>query len=238
MAWRSLHLQYSCHLQQEGHGFQNKTTIRLAYRLAGRYFDSVIAVSNAVKTRSGKRVGFPRKEFEPFTMQSTPPIIETDMTAALKKRLGIHPESPVVGMVANVREIKGHSYLLQAASIIHRSNPNAQFLMVGYDMKKSAFTIAGLKRQGEEMGIYQNLHFLGGREDVADLISIFDVAVLASLSEGFSNVILEYMASSKPVVATEVGGNPEIVVHGETGLLVPPADGRCTCKRYPIHLGR
>jgi len=59
---------------------------------------------------------------------------------------------------------------------------------------------------------------------VADLISIFDVAVLTSLSEGFSNVILEYMASAKPVVATEVGGNPEIVVHGETGLLVPPAD--------------
>ena len=74
------------------------------------------------------------------------------------------------------------------------------------------------------MGISQNLYFLGGREDVADLISIFDVAVLASLSEGFSNVILEYMASSKPVVATEVGGNPELVVHGETGLLVPPAD--------------
>jgi glycosyltransferase involved in cell wall biosynthesis len=74
------------------------------------------------------------------------------------------------------------------------------------------------------MGISQNLYFLGGREDVADLISIFDVAVLASLSEGFSNVILEYMASSKPVVATEVGGNPELVLHGETGLLVPPAD--------------
>jgi glycosyltransferase involved in cell wall biosynthesis len=68
------------------------------------------------------------------------------------------------------------------------------------------------------------LHFIGGRRDIPDVISLFDVAVLTSLSEGFSNVILEYMASSKPVVATNVGGNPEIVVHGETGLLVPPTD--------------
>ena len=69
---------------------------------------------------------------------------------------------------------------------------------------------------------------------MSDLISIFDVAVLASLSEGFSNVILEYMASAKPVVATEVGGNPEIVVHGETGLLVPPENsGHLQALSYP-----
>lgn len=205
--------------------FKTKSHHRLAYRLGGRYFDSVITVSNAVKHEVVKRCWFPEERIRTiYNAINTADYGKAQDGIALKSSLGIQPESPVVGMVANIRNIKGYPYFLQAASIIHRYNPNAQFLMIGYDMKKSSFTIAGLKRYGEEMGISKNLHFLGGREDVADLISIFDVAVLASLSEGFSNVILEYMAAAKPVVATEVGGNPEIVVHGETGLLVPPAD--------------
>jgi glycosyltransferase involved in cell wall biosynthesis len=124
-----------------------------------------------------------------------------------------------------MRKIKGHHYFVHAASIIHKWNPDVEFLVVGYDARKPGFSIAELKQYGETLGISKNLHFIGGRKEIASLIALFDVAVLASLSEGFSNVILEYMASSKPVVATDVGGNPEIVVHGETGLLVPPADG-------------
>ena len=207
--------------------FKTKSHHQFAYRLGGRYFDSVIAVSNAVKQEVVRRRWFSEEKVHTIYNAIDPADYGNGHgSAVLKKELGIHPESPIVGMVANIREVKGHLYLLQAASIIHRQNQNAQFLMIGYDMKKSAFTIAGLRQQGEEMGISKNLHFLGGREDVADLISIFDVAILTSLSEGFSNVILEYMASAKPVVATEVGGNPEIVVHGETGLLVPPADSK------------
>jgi glycosyltransferase involved in cell wall biosynthesis len=76
------------------------------------------------------------------------------------------------------------------------------------------------------LAVERNVHFLGSRNDVPDLISTFDVAVISSLSEGFSNTILEYMASARPVVATMVGGNPEAVRHGETGLLVPPGDSQ------------
>jgi glycosyltransferase involved in cell wall biosynthesis len=224
-----LALSYLCHIpvisSRRDMSFKTRRRHRLAYRLVGRYFDSVISVSDAVKKEVVRRRWFPEERIHTiYNAINTADYENRQDGDALKKKLGIHPESPIVGMVANVREIKGHTYFLQAASIIHRCNQNAQFLTIGYDMEKSSITIAGLKRQGEELGIPKNLHFLGGREDVAGLISIFDVAVLASLSEGFSNVILEYMASSKPVVATRVGGNPEIVVHGETGLLVPPAD--------------
>lgn len=206
-------------------GFKTELHHQLAYKFVGRFFDAVIAVSNAVKKEVVKRRWFPEKKI--FTIYNA--INMTDYGKSrngmtLKRGLGIHPESPVVGMVANIHKIKGYEYFLHAASMIHRYKRDVQFLMIGYDEVNSDFTIATLKRYGEEIGISQNLHFLGGRENVADLISLFDVAVLASLSEGFSNVILEYMASSKPVVATEVGGNPEIVVHGETGLLVPPAN--------------
>jgi len=205
--------------------FKTRPHHRLAYRLGGRYFDSMVAVSNAVKQEVVRRRWFPEERiFTIYNGINTANYGNGHNGTDLKRKLGIQPDSPVVGMVANIRKIKGYHYFLNASSIIHRYNRNVQFLMIGNDWTQPGFTITELKRYGEKIGVSQNLHFLGGREDVADLISLFDVAVLASLSEGFSNVILEYMASSKPVVATEVGGNPEIVVHGETGLLVPPAD--------------
>jgi glycosyltransferase involved in cell wall biosynthesis len=207
--------------------FKTQPHHRLAYRLGGKYFDSVVAVSNAVRQEVIKRRWF--REGRTFTIYNginTAHYEKTHDGITLKNKLGIHPKYPVVGIVANIRKIKGYHYFLEASSMIHRSNRNVQFLIVGNDWTEPGFTIADLKRYGEKIGVSQNLHFLGEREDVADLISLFDVAVLASLSEGLSNVILEYMASSKPVVATEVGGNPELVVHGETGLLVPPADAQ------------
>lgn len=205
--------------------FKTRLHHRLAYRLAGRYFDSVIAVSDAVKKEMLKRRWFPEKKM--FTIYNG--INPDDYGnrydgTALKRSLGIHLGFPVVGMVSNVHKIKGFHIFLDASSIIHSHKRDVQFLIIGYDWVQTGLTVNELKRYVEEIGMSQNLHFLGGRGDVADLISIFDVAVLSSLSEGFSNVILEYMASSKPVVATEVGGNPEVIVHGETGLLVPPGD--------------
>jgi glycosyltransferase involved in cell wall biosynthesis len=219
-------------------GFKTKPHHRLAYRLSGKYFDSVVAVSNAVRQEVVKRRWF--HEGRTLTIYNGIDTVYCENThdgIALKNRLGIHPKYPVVGMVANIRRIKGHQYFLEASSIIHRSNPNVQFLIVGNDWTEPGFTVTDLKRYGEKIGVSQNLHFLGEREDVADLISLFDVAVLSSLSEGLSNVILEYMSSSKPVVATNVGGNPELVVHGQTGLLVPPADAQALAEAVLSLLG-
>jgi len=199
---------------------------RLAYRVVGRYFDSVIAVSDAVKKEVVRRHWFPEERI--VTIYNAINVNENGAANdgnALKHKVGIDPKHPVVGVVANMRKIKGHYHFVHAASIIHKRRPDVQFLVVGYDARKPGCSIAELKQYGGTLGITENLHFIGGRKDAAEFIALFDVAVLASLSEGFSNVILEYMASSKPVVATRVGGNPEIVVHGETGLLVPPADG-------------
>ena len=206
-------------------GFKTRRRHRLAYRLVGRYFNSVIAVSDAVKKEVVKRHWFPENRiFTIYNAISANEYGKTNDGIAIRAKMGINPNRPIVGVVANIRKIKGHEYFVHAASIIHKRNRDVEFLVVGYDMIRDGYSIAELKQYGEQIGISRNLHFVGGSQDTADLISLFDVAVLASLSEGFSNVILEYMASSKPVVATGVGGNPEIVVHGQTGLLVPPAD--------------
>jgi glycosyltransferase involved in cell wall biosynthesis len=93
-----------------------------------------------------------------------------------------------------------------------------------------------MKLFAQGMNIADKIHFLGGRKDIADLISIFDVAVISSLSEGFSNVLLEYMASAKPVVATDVGGNREAVIHGETGLLVPSENSQKLAEAIRVFL--
>jgi glycosyltransferase involved in cell wall biosynthesis len=205
--------------------FKTRLHHRIAFRLAGKYFDSVIAVSNAVKQEMLKNRWFPEeKMLTIYNGIKTGDYGNRCNGISLKGSLGIHDNSPVVGMVSNIHKIKGIPYFLDASRIIHKHKPDVQFLIIGYEWVQTGFLVSELKRYGEEIGMSKNLHFLGGRRDVADLISIFDVAVLASLSEGFSNVILEYMASSKPVVATQVGGNSEVVVHGETGLLVPPAD--------------
>ena len=206
-------------------GFKTRRRHRLAYRLVGRYFNSVIAVSDAVKKEVVKRHWFPENRIVTiYNAISANEYGKTNDGIAIRAKMGINPNRPIVGVVANIRRVKGHQYFVQAASIIHKRHPEVEFLVIGYDMIKDGYSIPQLKQHGEQVGISQNLHFIGGRTKIASLVSLFDVAVLPSLSEGFSNVILEYMASSKPVVATNVGGNPEIVVHGETGLLVPPAD--------------
>jgi glycosyltransferase involved in cell wall biosynthesis len=97
--------------------------------------------------------------------------------------------------------------------------PDVRFLIIGD---------GGLKKQlmdlSSNLGVSKNVMFLGFRSDIPELLSVMDVLVLASLREGFSNAILEAMAAMKPVVATNVGGNPEVIIDGVTGLIVPPKD--------------
>jgi glycosyltransferase involved in cell wall biosynthesis len=81
-----------------------------------------------------------------------------------------------------------------------------------------------LKAQAEKLGIERHVRFLGMRNDVPRLLAAMDVFVLPSLSEGLSIAALECMSAGKPIVASRVGGNPELIVEGETGLLVPPRD--------------
>ena len=83
---------------------------------------------------------------------------------------------------------------------------------------------AELKEQVQRLGLDKRVHFLGLRQDIPRILALLDVFVLPSLSEGLSMAILEAMIAGKPVVATQVGGNPELVLHGETGFLVPPQD--------------
>jgi L-malate glycosyltransferase len=122
-----------------------------------------------------------------------------------------------VGMVAHFSPEKGHRTLLEAISRLNR--PKTRYFLVGDGVLKEE-----LERLAAELGVSSQVVFTGFRSDCEAFMKTLDLFCLPSLSEGLSSAILAAMASRLPVLATAVGGIPELVVHGETGLLVPPGD--------------
>jgi len=133
------------------------------------------------------------------------------------------PRKPGVvrlGMIARMNNpVKNHPAFLNAAAKLLRQFPAVDFVLVGDGPLRP-----GLEEMAAELGIKEKVLFAGERHDVSALLASLDVSVLISSSESLSNVILESMAAGVPVLATEVGGNPELVADGQTGLLVPPGD--------------
>lgn len=128
--------------------------------------------------------------------------------------------SQIVAVLANMYSpVKGHSTLIKAAIEVCRDFPNVIFALIGDGKERGK-----LEKEVRDAGLGNNFLFLGSRNDVPELLACCDIAVLPSDSEGFPNAVLEAMAAHLPVIATSVGGVPEIIESGVTGLLVPPAD--------------
>jgi glycosyltransferase involved in cell wall biosynthesis len=139
----------------------------------------------------------------------------------------------VVGIVANLnREVKRVDLFIRAAALAGERFPAARFRIVG-----DGHLRPGLEKLGRDLGLEPRLEFLGLRSDVPRVAREFDVGVICSDSEGFSNSIIEYLAMGIPVVATAVGGNPEIVEDGVVGRLVPPGDHRALAAAIADLLG-
>ncbi|MFA4885954.1 MAG: glycosyltransferase [Desulfotomaculaceae bacterium] len=138
---------------------------------------------------------------------------------AARKKMGFLPETPLVGIVARLHSVKGHSHFLAAARNILQQRPGIRFLVVGAGPYRPV-----LEKMAGNFGIRDQVVFTGFMDDVYSLMADLDLLVISSLWEGFGLTAIEAMALGVPVVATEVGGLPEVVLHGETGLLVPPAN--------------
>lgn len=138
-------------------------------------------------------------------------------TRAFRRREGIPTDALVALSVSNFYPYKGHEELVESAARVAPAFPNVIFLMVGRDSGTMEATRAHVRKRGIEGSV----RFLGSRSDVPDLLRASDLFVHPSREEGLSNAILEAMAAGLPVVACDVGGNPEAVVDGETGRLVP-----------------
>lgn len=143
----------------------------------------------------------------------------------LLTELGVPVDSPIVGIVANLRPVKDHETLLQATALLRSRWPSLRVVFVGEGQSRR-----GLEELAAQLNLTKVVCFAGRRPSHPNLHHLFDVSVLCSVSEALSNSILEAMAAGNPVVATEVGATADAVVNGKTGLLVPPGD--------PVRLSR
>jgi glycosyltransferase involved in cell wall biosynthesis len=140
-----------------------------------------------------------------------------------RARLNLPPSAFVLCVVANLIPYKGHSDLIEALALARPNLPaHWRLLVVGRDdgIGKT------LREQAQQLGLQDNIVFLGTRNDVAGILAASDIGVLPSHEEGFPNAILEGMAAGLPMVATRVGGNAEAVRDGETGFLVAGRDSK------------
>jgi glycosyltransferase involved in cell wall biosynthesis len=151
--------------------------------------------------------------------------------AAVKDRreLGLPESGTLIGHVANLTFIKDYPTFLRSLALVLKQHPEGYGIIVGEGAMRAEY-----EALAAALGIAERTLFMGHRTDVLDLVRHFDVCVLAShplYSEGLSNSVAEYMGLEKPVVATAVGGNGELVHDGETGFLVPPGDPRAMAGR-------
>jgi L-malate glycosyltransferase len=153
-------------------------------------------------------------------------------TGRLRRELGVDDHTPLVGVVSRLNRDKGLTYLLQAAAALRPAWPDARFLLFGDGPARAA-----LEAEAAAAGLKGTVRFLGFRTDIAELLPEIDVSVLPSLSEAMSNVVLESMAAERPVIATCVGGLPEVLEDGVHGFLVPPADAGALAGALGMLLG-
>jgi glycosyltransferase involved in cell wall biosynthesis len=199
--------------------FWEKLRRRLAYRIISRS-GRLVAVSDDLKRFVMSAVGLPEAQIQVIYngIENSSSVSDDDVDRC-RTELDLKPGDPVIGAVGSLYPVKGHKYLLDAMPALIRQHPNVTLLLIG-----SGDLEVPLKEQAKRLGIEQRVRFLGLRGDIPRLLAVMDVFVLPSLSEGHSLALLEAMLAGRPVVASRVGGNAELVFEGETGILVPSKD--------------
>ena len=195
-------------------GFQQSGRMKKLYPILNKRFTHILAASNAIGQSVSKKKSVQDKiriiyngvDSSRFTGQSS---------IALRKELNIPQEELVIGTVANFNPVKNHRMLFACIERLHQSGRRVHLVLAGEGPLQSQ-----LEQLARDLRVENYIHFLGTRNDIENVLDAIDIFALTSRTEGMSNAILEAMAAGNPVVATRVGGNPEVVRHNETGYLV------------------
>jgi sugar transferase (PEP-CTERM/EpsH1 system associated) len=203
------------------HGtLQLKRHQRLAQRIAWRHADRVLSVSSRLADRMAAEIGFPA--FRVSTIRNGVDLSRFGRVnqSEARKRLGLPGDATIVGAVGRLVPVKDHATLIAAVRRIRDSGLRATLVIAGEGPLRHA-----LQRQIVTLGVEESVQLLGHRPDIEHVLAALDIFVLSSRSEGLPNTVLEAMASGLPVVSTKVGGAEEVVLDGQTGILVAPASG-------------
>ncbi len=201
--------------------------LRKVEPLGNRLSDVILVNSDAVRRDVERTEKHWEGKFRKIYNGVTPiaPWTEEERRAFLNRE-GVTAGARIILCVSNFYPYKGHAELVEAVSRVVPAFPDALFLLVGRD----AGTLEASRTLARKNGVEGNIRFLGDRTDVPELLRACDLFVHPSHEEGFSNAILEAMASGRAVVVCDVGGNPEAVKDGETGVLVPRGDSEAIAK--------
>jgi glycosyltransferase involved in cell wall biosynthesis len=203
------------------HGFSRfNRKRRFICRVLGRFTDLSLAVSRGVRDYLVAQGGLDPAKVRVVANGVDVAAIEAARPGKVVRReLGLPAGVPVIGLVGRLDHWgKGHKELFEAMAPLMERHP-VQALIVGGGRR-----IDEVRALAASLGLAGAVHFLGERSDVPDLLNAMDIFVLPSYSEGLSLALLEAMAAGKPVVATAVGGTPEVVTEGDNGLLIPTRD--------------
>lgn len=193
---------------------------RIAFRLLARHTDRIIANSVATRDYSSSSQHVNPDKYAVIYNGVEPSDFDVHETKPeLREALSFAGYGQLVISVGRLVEVKGHRHLLEAVPLVLKQHPATGFLIVGDGPLEQ-----DLKDQAQRLGIGRNIIFLGARSDVPKLLKAAELYVLSSLMEGFGLTIVEAMMSGLPVVATKVGGVPEIADEGRASILVPPRD--------------
>lgn len=202
--------------------FRRRAPYRQINRWLWRRVDAGIAISNAIRDFSITVEGAAPDKISTILYGLDPAARLPDRAAtraALHNELGLPDDALILGMVCRLIEQKGIPYALQAFAKIAADHPAAHIVIAGDGPLRGE-----LETQANDLGIGEHAHFLGWRDEPAAIFAACDIFLMPSLWEGFGLVLLEAMAQNIPVIGSAVSAIPEVIVNGETGLLLPPRD--------------
>jgi glycosyltransferase involved in cell wall biosynthesis len=190
-------------------------------RYAARRCHALVSVADAMTDQLVAARVAPREKFTTvYSGMDVEPFLAADEDRqAVRARLGLQPDAVVVGKIARLFHLKGHEYLIAAASRVARQSPNVRFLLVGDGVLRPS-----LERQIADAGLADRFVFTGlvPPEEIPCLIGAMDILVHVSLREGLARALPQALIAGKPVVSYDVDGAREVVLSGETGFLVEP----------------
>jgi glycosyltransferase involved in cell wall biosynthesis len=196
---------------------------RIAYKFLRGFYDSVLAVSPQVRDFCIQQDGLDSAKVHTlFSGLEMEQVQQAELRSIMRRRMNIPEHVPVITTVGNIRRVKGIDVLVEAAALVCQKYPDTLFLVAG--RKSEEQYCRELERRILSSGLSANFRFLGSCDNIFSILRMSDVFCLPSRSEGFSNALLEAMACRLPCVATNVGGNREVLQHGQTGFIVANED--------------
>lgn len=189
-------------------------------RFSGYFVDKIIAVSSELENYLVDVIRLPKEKTSTIINGiNTEKFTAREKPDSLLKEFRITAKNMVIGTVGRLAEVKDHLSLIEAYNIVHKKLPDAVLILVGDGPMRDK-----LNNKIAELQLNDCVRITGNRSDVPNILNLFDIFVLSSLSEGTSVALLEAMSSGVASIATDVGGNPSIVDNNVNGELVSPGD--------------